>query len=186
MLAKIYEHGCSPTGAQRLQNIANTGIVLNIQQDRDQWNISSAQSLSCVWLFSTPWTTAHQASLSMTNSQSLLRLMSSELVMPSNHLILCHSLLLPPSVLPSIRVSLVISSIFLESFVHSSPVAYGAPAHLRSSSVKYKDEISMWRNKHSRGKGCSERLLSITESCLSYPSKQSYFFFPKVRSLYYM
>ena len=52
----------------------------------------------------TPWTAARQASLSITNSQSLLKLMSIELVMPSNHLILCHPLLLPPSVFPSIRV----------------------------------------------------------------------------------
>ena len=55
-------------------------------------------------LFSTPWTAAHQASLSITNSLSLLKLMSIKLVMPSNHLILCHSLLLLPSIVPSIRV----------------------------------------------------------------------------------
>ena len=66
--------------------------------------LSSVQSLSCVQLFATPWTAARQASLSITNSWSLLRLMSIELVMPSNHLILCHSLLLPPSIIPSIRV----------------------------------------------------------------------------------
>ena len=65
---------------------------------------SSVQSLSHVWLFATPWTTAHQASLSITNSRSLLKLMSIELVMPSNHLILCHPLLLLPSICPSIRV----------------------------------------------------------------------------------
>ena len=65
---------------------------------------SSVQSLSCVRLFVTPWTAAHQASLSITNSWSLLKLMSIELVMPSNHLILCHALLLPPSIFPSIRV----------------------------------------------------------------------------------
>ena len=52
----------------------------------------------------TPWTAARQASLSITNSQSLLKLMSIESVMPSNHLILCHPLLLPPSIFPSIRV----------------------------------------------------------------------------------
>ena len=57
-----------------------------------------------VWLFATPWTTAHQASLSITNSWSLLKLMSIESVMPPNHLILCHSLLLLPSVFPSIRI----------------------------------------------------------------------------------
>ena len=63
-----------------------------------KWN-----SLSHVQLFATPWTAAHQASLSITNSQSLLRLMSIMLVMPSNHLILCHPLLLT-SIFPSIRV----------------------------------------------------------------------------------
>ena len=60
--------------------------------------------LSCVWLFATPLTAAHQASLSITNSWSLLKLMSMVSVMPSNHLILCRSLLLQPSVLPRIRV----------------------------------------------------------------------------------
>ena len=65
---------------------------------------SSVQSLSCVRLFVTPWTAAHQASLSITNSQSLLKLMSIKLVMPSSHLILCCPLLLPPSVSPNIRV----------------------------------------------------------------------------------
>jgi len=65
--------------------------------------ISSVQSLSRVWLFAIPWTEARQASLSITNSWSLLRFMSIELVMPSNHLILCHPLLLS-SVFPKIRV----------------------------------------------------------------------------------
>ena len=65
---------------------------------------SSFQSLSQVWLFGTPWTAACQASLSITNSQSLLKLMSIELVLASNHLILCHPLLLLPSIFPSIRV----------------------------------------------------------------------------------
>ena len=64
---------------------------------------SSVQSLSCVQLFAALWTAACQASLSITNSQSLLKLMSTESVMPSNHLILCH-LLLPPSIFASIRV----------------------------------------------------------------------------------
>ena len=65
---------------------------------------TSVQSLSHVQLFVTTWTAAHQASLSITNSWSLIKLMSIESVMPSNHLILCHPLLLPPSVFPSIRV----------------------------------------------------------------------------------
>ena len=66
--------------------------------------ISSVQSLGCVRLFATPWTAACQTSLSTTNSQSLPKLMYIELVMPSKHLILCHPLLLLPSILPSIRV----------------------------------------------------------------------------------
>ena len=73
------------------------------------WNLKmeplgSVQMLSRVWLSVTPWTAACQASLSITNSQSILRLMSIELVMPSKHLILCHTLLFLPSIFPSIRV----------------------------------------------------------------------------------
>ena len=68
------------------------------------YRFSSAQSLSRVQLFATPWTAACQASLSITNSLSLLRLMSIEAVMSSSHLILCHPLLLLPSIFPSIRV----------------------------------------------------------------------------------
>ena len=67
------------------------------------WFIS-VQSLSLVQLFAAPWTAAHQASLSITNSWSLLKFMSIESVIPSNHLILCCPLLLPPSIFPSIRV----------------------------------------------------------------------------------
>ena len=67
-------------------------------------SFSSVQSLSCVQLFATPWTEARQVSLSITNSQSLLKLMSIKSVMPSNHLNLCHPLLLLPSIFPSIRV----------------------------------------------------------------------------------
>ena len=65
---------------------------------------SSVQSLSHVRLFATAWTVARQASLSITNSRSLPKLMSTESVMPSNHHILCHPLLLLPSIFPSIRV----------------------------------------------------------------------------------
>ena len=68
------------------------------------FSLSSVQSLSHVWLSVTPWTAARQASLSITYSQSLFKLMSATSVMPSNHLILCHPLLLLPSVFPSIRV----------------------------------------------------------------------------------
>ena len=66
--------------------------------------VGSAQSLNHVWLFVIPWTAARQASLSITKSQSLLKLMSIEMVMPSNRLILCHPLLLLPSIFPRVRV----------------------------------------------------------------------------------
>ena len=67
-------------------------------------SFSSVQSLSHLWLFATPWTAARQAFLSITNSQSPPKPMSIVSVMPSNHLVLCHPLLLLPSIFPSIRV----------------------------------------------------------------------------------
>ena len=70
----------------------------------ESFQFSSVQPLSHVQLFATSWTAEHQASLSITNPQSLLKLMSIESVMPSNHLILCHPLLLLPSIFPSISV----------------------------------------------------------------------------------
>ena len=73
-------------------------------REEDFFKASSVQSFSRVQLFVTPWTAARQVSLSITNSQSLLKLMSIESVMPSNHLILCCPLLLPPSIFPNIRV----------------------------------------------------------------------------------
>ena len=68
------------------------------------FKVHSVQLLSPVWLFATPWTAAYQAFLSIINSRSLLKLMSIELVMPTNHLIHCRPLLLPPSIFPSLRV----------------------------------------------------------------------------------
>ena len=67
-------------------------------------SVSLVQSLSHVWLFATPWTAAHQDSLAFTIFQNSLKLKSIESVMPSNHLILCHPLLLPPPIFPIIRV----------------------------------------------------------------------------------
>ena len=84
--------------SQIWKHSSSINIRVNIHQ------FSSVQSLSHVWLFATPWTVAHQASLSITNSQSLLKPISIASVMPSNHLILCHTLLLLPSIFPSIRV----------------------------------------------------------------------------------
>ena len=78
--------------------------IAGIQNTMPNIQFSSVQSLSRVRLFVTPWTATRQASLSITNSRSLLKLMSTESVMPFNHLILCHPFLLPPSIFPRIRV----------------------------------------------------------------------------------
>ena len=79
-------------------------LIVLIYSINKSCSVSSVQSLSCVQLFVTSWTAAWQASLSINNFQSLLKLMSLESVMPSNHLILCHPLLLLPSIFSSIRV----------------------------------------------------------------------------------
>ena len=105
----------------------------------DYWKnrqFSSVQSLSHVWLFVTPWTAACQAFLSITNSWSLLKLMSIDLVMPSNHLILCHPLLLPPSIFPSIRVFLD------ESVLHIRWCKYWSFSFSISPSSEYSGLIS--------------------------------------------
>ena len=78
--------------------------AMNLKRVRFLKGSSSVQSLSCVWTFATPWTTARPASLSIINSRNLPKPMSIESVMQSNHLILCCSLLLPPPIPPSIRV----------------------------------------------------------------------------------
>ena len=87
----------SPQKTSNKLTIRGLGFSIDVK-------LSSVQSLSRVRLFVTPWTAALQVSLSVTNSRSLLRLTSIESVVPSNHLILCPPLLLPPSVFPSIRV----------------------------------------------------------------------------------
>ena len=89
-------------GSEKAEEFKSLPIILSHLFCKIQ--ISSVQLLSRVQLFATPRTAARQASLSITNAQSLLKLMSIKSVMPSNHLILCCPLLLPPSILPSIRV----------------------------------------------------------------------------------
>ena len=99
---------------------------------------SAVKSLSHIQLIATPWTAAHQASLSITNSQSLLKLMSIKLLMPSNHFILCHPLLLLPSIFPSIRV---FSS---KSVLHIRWPKYWSFSFSISPSNEYSGLISFW------------------------------------------
>ena len=85
--------------------VNNLELTVVVYFSSSKWvHFSSVQSISCVRLLATPWAAARQASLSVTNSQRLCKLMSIESVMPSSHLILCHPLLLPPSIFHSIRV----------------------------------------------------------------------------------
>ena len=97
---------------------------------------SSIQFLSHVQIFAIPWTAAHQPSLSITNSRSLLKLMSIESMMPSNHLILCHPLLLLPSITPRIRV------FFNESVLHIRRPKYWSFNFSNSPSNEYSGLIS--------------------------------------------
>ena len=106
--------------------------------DQDQDGAGIVQSLSCVWLSVTPWTAVCQASLSITNSRSLLKLVSIELVMPSNHLILCHPLLLLPSIFPSIGV------FSNESVLHIRWPKYWSFSFSISPSNEYSGLISFW------------------------------------------
>ena len=97
-----HPHPFDPWGSSL--HIRGLGDPLDQKNETNVVTFSSVQSLSHVGLFATPWAAAHQTSLSITSSWSLLKLMSIESVMPSNHLIPCHPLLLPPSIFPGIRV----------------------------------------------------------------------------------
>ena len=108
--------------------------------------ISSVHSLSCVQVFVTPWTSARQASLSITNSQSLLKLMCIELVMPSNHLILCYPLLLPPSVFPSIRLFSSESTLCMRWPKYWSFSFSISPSNEHSGLISFKEEMGVWNS----------------------------------------
>ena len=99
---------------------------------------SSVQSLSRLRLFAIPWTAAYQASLSVTNSQILLKVMSIELVMPSNHLILCHPLLLLPSIFPSIRVFSIESALCIRWLKYWSFSFSVSPSNEYSRLISYR------------------------------------------------
>ena len=108
------------------------------QSGNSNLTFSSVQSLSRVWLFATPWTAARQDSLSITNSRSSPKPMSIELVMPSNHLILCRPLLLLPSIFPSIKV------FSNESALHIRWPNYWSFSFIMSSSNEY-SELNSFR-----------------------------------------
>ena len=132
---------------------------------------SSVQSLSRVWLFATPWTAARHAFLSIINSQRLLKLKSIESVMPSNHLILCHPLLLP-SIFPSIRI------FSNESFVHIKWPKYWSCSFTISPSMNIQDWFALewtgWISLQSKGHSSLLQHHSSKVSILRHPA---FFFF---------
>ena len=131
---------------------------------------SSVQSLSRVQLFATPWTAAHQASLSITNSWSLLKLMSIESMIPSNHLILCCPLLIPPSIFPRIRV------FSNESVLHIRWTKYWSfsfsisPSNEYSGLISFKDGLvgSPCSPRDSQESSPTSQSKSINSSALSF------------------
>ena len=140
--------------------------------------ISSVQLLSHVQLFATLWTTARQASLPITNSQNLLKLMSIELMMPSNHLILCHPLLLLPSIFPSTRVFTNVSALHIRwpkywSFSFSISPSNEHPGRI-SFRMNWLDLLAVQRTlkrllQHHRSKGSILRCSAFFIVQLSYP-----------------
>ena len=101
----VWSLGLEDSLEEEMATLSSTLVwKIPLTEEPGRLQFSSVQLLSRIWLFVTPWTTAHQASLSITSSQSSPKLMPIESVMPSNHLILCRPLLLPPSIFPSIRV----------------------------------------------------------------------------------
>ena len=103
-LTFLYILVCISVPITQFTSFTHTNVLLCCVQSSYFTIFSSVQSLSHVWLFATPWTTARQASLSITNSWGLFKLMSIESVMPSDRLNFCHPLLLLPLIFPSIRV----------------------------------------------------------------------------------
>ena len=126
--------------------------------------VSSVQLLSCAQFFATPWTASPEASLSITNSWSLLKLMSITLVMPSNHLIHCHPLLLPPSIFPSIRV------FSNESVLHIRWPKYWHFSFSISPSNEYSGLISFRMDiidEHNQSDFCFDHLVMSMDSIIS-------------------
>ena len=110
------------------------------------FEFSSVQSLSCVWLFLTPWTTACQASLSITNSRSPPKPMSIVSMMPSNHLILCCPLLLPPSIFSSVRVFSSVSALHIRWPKYWSFKSISSPALSFLYSPTLTSVHNYWKN----------------------------------------
>ena len=130
---------------------------------------STQFSRSIVTDSATPWTTAHQASLSITNSQSLLKLLSIESVMPSNHLILCHSLVFPPSIFPSIRVFSSESALCMRWPKYWSFSFNISPSNEHSGPISFKmDWLDLFAVQGTQESSPTPQFKSINSSVLSF------------------
>ena len=131
-------------------------------------HLSSVQSLSCVWLLATWWTAAHQASLSLSISWSLLKLTSIESVMPSNHLILCHPLLLLPSIFPSIRAFSNESVLCIRWPKYWSFSFIVTPSNEYSGLVSFRmDWVNLFAVQETQGSSPTPQFKSINSSVIS-------------------
>ena len=131
-------------------------------------NFSSVQLLSCVWLSATPWTIAHQASLSITNSQNFLKLMSLKSVMPSNHLILCCPLLLLPLIIPSIRVFSKESVLHIGWLKHWSFSFSISPSNEYSGLILSRLVLSPWSPRDSQESSPAPQLKASIPLCSAF------------------
>ena len=151
----------------------NTFDVTLINRSVYDLEFSSVQMLSHAWLFATPWIAAHQASLSITNSRSSLKLMSIESVMPSSHLIVCCPLLLLPPIPPSISLFQWVSSWHQVAKVLEFQVqnpALNVPAHLGNSALATGlENISFDSNLKERQ---CQRMVKLKHSCCTHLSCQ--------------
>ena len=129
---------CRKENTQERQN--NSLVIKQSQGPLSPPQLSSVQLLSHAWLFETPWTAAHQASASISNSQSMLKHMPIELAMPSSHLILCCPILLLPSIFPSIRV------FSKKSVFHIRWPKYWSFSFSISPSIEYSGPVSFRMN----------------------------------------
>ena len=130
---------------------------------------SSVQSPSHVWLLVTPWTSACQSSQPITSSWSLLKLMSIELVMPSNHLILCHPLLLPPSIFLSIRVFSNESALRIMWTIYWSLSFSISPSNVHSGLISFRwTGYISFSPRDSQESSLTPQCKSINSSALSF------------------
>ena len=146
------------------------------------------RSLSHVWLFVTPWTAAHQAFLFITNSWSLLKLVPIELVMPSNHLILCCPLLLLPSIFPSIRAFSNESVLHIRWPKYWSFTFKNSPSNEYSGLISFRIRLvrSLWCPRDSKSLFQHHKFKSINSSVLSFlcsPTLTSIHYYWKNHSL---